>query len=165
MADGATLQGFTIINSGYYGAYCQMTKNAVMKNCVMAGIPHTGFRYYTCSATLINNTFGKNGYAALTSGHEGNTVTIMNNIFASGGSAYELSPVSSYNLFFNSSYFVGNGIGDKQGDPLFVDAAAGDYKLKPGSPAIDAGNPDPAFNDSDGSRNDMGAFGGPALAP
>ncbi|HEX9973656.1 MAG TPA: T9SS type A sorting domain-containing protein, partial [bacterium] len=30
-----------------------------------------------------------------------------------------------------------------------------------GSPCIDAGNPDPAYNDLDGSRNDMGAFGGP----
>jgi hypothetical protein len=33
--------------------------------------------------------------------------------------------------------------------------------LAPGSPAIDAGDPDPAFNDPDGSRNDLGAFGGP----
>lgn len=33
--------------------------------------------------------------------------------------------------------------------------------LLPSSPCIDAGNPDPAYNDPDGSRNDMGAFGGP----
>jgi len=36
-----------------------------------------------------------------------------------------------------------------------------DFHLLPGSPAIDAGDPDPAFNDPDGSRNDMGAYGGP----
>ena len=29
------------------------------------------------------------------------------------------------------------------------------------SPCINAGNPDPQFNDYDGSRNDMGGFGGP----
>ncbi len=43
-------------------------------------------------------------------------------------------------------------------DPEFTDAEAGDYSLQPASPCIDAGNPDPAFNDPDGSRNDIGAF-------
>ena len=32
--------------------------------------------------------------------------------------------------------------------------------LGSGSPCIDAGNPDPIYNDHDGSRNDMGAYGG-----
>ncbi len=44
-----------------------------------------------------------------------------------------------------------------QGDPQFVDPAHGDFRLKKSSPAIDAGDPDPAWNDPDGSRNDMGA--------
>jgi hypothetical protein len=33
----------------------------------------------------------------------------------------------------------------------------------PGSPAINAGIPDFLFNDPNGSTNDMGACGGPAL--
>lgn len=33
--------------------------------------------------------------------------------------------------------------------------------LLPGSPCINTGNPSPALNDPDGSRNDMGAYGGP----
>ena len=45
-------------------------------------------------------------------------------------------------------------------DPAFVDAAAGDYRLTVGSPAIDSGDPNPAFNDADGSRNDIGHRGG-----
>ena len=44
-------------------------------------------------------------------------------------------------------------------DPLFI--GYNDYHLSPGSPCIDAGNPDPQYNDPDGSRNDMGAYGGP----
>ncbi len=57
--------------------------------------------------------------------------------------------------------------GNISADPLFVafsdDGIWGndDLCLAPGSPGIDAGDPDPAFNDDDGSRNDMGAFGGP----
>ena len=46
-------------------------------------------------------------------------------------------------------------------DPLFTDAANGDYTLAAGSPCIDAGDPDAAYDDLDGTRNDMGAFGGP----
>ncbi|MFH1467844.1 MAG: hypothetical protein ABIO70_25895 [Pseudomonadota bacterium] len=47
-------------------------------------------------------------------------------------------------------------------DPRFTDASGGDYSLDTGfSPCIDAGNPLSGYNDPDGSRNDMGAFGGP----
>jgi hypothetical protein len=44
-------------------------------------------------------------------------------------------------------------------DPLFVDAAAGDYHLAPGALLIDAG--DPAILDADTTRSDIGAHGGP----
>lgn len=44
-------------------------------------------------------------------------------------------------------------------DPGFLDAASGDFRLDPASPCVDAGSPDEA--DPDGSRADMGAFGGP----
>lgn len=54
--------------------------------------------------------------------------------------------------------------GNILGDPLFVDPENGDFRLQTGSPCIDAGNPDPIYNDPDGSRNDMGAFGGPEAA-
>jgi hypothetical protein len=40
-------------------------------------------------------------------------------------------------------------------------STAEDYNLDVGSPSIDAGNPDPAFNDTDATRNDQGVFGGP----
>jgi hypothetical protein len=36
-----------------------------------------------------------------------------------------------------------------------------DFHPKTGSICIDSGNPDSAFNDHDGSRNDIGAYGGP----
>ncbi len=47
-----------------------------------------------------------------------------------------------------------NGLIDA--DPLFADPRSGDFRLLPGSPAIDAG--DPAWPpDADGSRRDLGA--------
>jgi len=53
------------------------------------------------------------------------------------------------------------GEGDISSDPLF--AGRDDFHLQPGSPCIDAG--DPALSDPDGSRSDMGAYGGGGSPP
>jgi hypothetical protein len=44
--------------------------------------------------------------------------------------------------------------------PQFEDPEIFDYHLSVDSPDIDAGNPDPSYNDRDGTQNDLGAFGG-----
>lgn len=41
---------------------------------------------------------------------------------------------------------------------MFAGSADHDYALLPGSPCIDAGDPDSSYNDPDGTRNDVGAF-------
>jgi hypothetical protein len=48
--------------------------------------------------------------------------------------------------------------------PQFEAESAGDYRLQVSSPGINAGHPAAKYDDRDGSRNDLGAYGGP-LAP
>lgn len=47
------------------------------------------------------------------------------------------------------------------GDPGFRDAPD-DFRLSAGSPLVDAGNPEDEHQDADGSRGDIGVYGGPA---
>jgi hypothetical protein len=56
--------------------------------------------------------------------------------------------------------------GNLETDPGFTDftndgTENDDFTLSSGSPAINAGNPSATYNDTDGTRNDMGAYGGP----
>ena len=51
-----------------------------------------------------------------------------------------------------------NGISS---NPNFVNAEFGDFELMPHSPCLNSGHPDFKYNNLDGSRNTMGAYGGP----
>ena len=62
------------------------------------------------------------------------------------------------NASFSDIQF-GWGTGNIKVNPIFLGNS--NYHLQSNSPCIDAGNPDPQYNDPDGSRNDMGAYGGP----
>jgi hypothetical protein len=94
-------------------------------------------------------------------------VTVLNNIVANstgdGVSCSGTLPTLSYNLVWNSSGtdYVGcsAGPGSLSADPLFADTTSTDYHLTLHSPAIDAGDPAPAYDDPDGSRGDMGSYG------
>ncbi|MDP3790166.1 MAG: hypothetical protein Q8R48_07185, partial [Candidatus Omnitrophota bacterium] len=48
------------------------------------------------------------------------------------------------------------GPGNINDDPLFADLS----HLQPSSPCVNAGDPAAQYNDKDGTRNDMGAYGG-----
>ncbi len=52
-------------------------------------------------------------------------------------------------------------LGNINQDPLLT----GDYHLQSGSRGINTGHPDAKYNDKDGSRNDLGIYGGPHQFP
>lgn len=128
---------------------------------------------------LINNTFvfneatgeSYNG-AHIELNSDGDEV-IENNIFAYGVGAAAIGASSNahvancnYNDFYdNDDGAVSNTTACTAGsntasDPVFTSRSTGDYTLQSSSGCIDAGDPDSVYNDTDGSRNDLGAFGG-----
>ena len=123
-------------------------------------------------ANVINNTISNNGSGGVHGNGWGNCI-VMNNIIT-GNSSYGIGtgtgwppPIISYNDVWNNGVNYQNcsaGTGDISSDPLFVDEPNGDFHLQSISPCIDSGNPNSAYNDPDGSRNDMGAYGGPGAA-
>ena len=93
-----------------------------------------------------------------------------------GGNRLVYAP-KSVNLSFNNLFrdvdsvhpsIVGGGVSNLNSlnlHPKFTDSPNGDYSLASDSPCIDAGPPDPQYNDRDGSRNDIGMFGGHNFIP
>jgi hypothetical protein len=93
--------------------------------------------------------------------------TIINNVIvgAKHGISAPFEVLAQNNLYWASPWGgrlrEANGVaaeGTLYTDPLFV--AGEEPKLQATSPCINAGTPDPRYNDRDGSRNDIGPSGG-----
>jgi hypothetical protein len=80
---------------------------------------------------------------------------LYNDVFGNAGGGYSgiTDPTgTSGNISSNPRFTTFTDDGDFSDD---------DLRLGSSSPCINTGNPSAAYNDPDGSRNDMGAFGGP----
>ncbi len=131
------------------------------------------------SAQITNNTIVFNEVTDTDNGAgvcqwRRTTPTFKNNIVAFNAgvgvfSEDDMDATFTYNLVYGNgtdySGLSGDGGGNLAVDPLFTntsddaDWTNDDFTLRSGSPAIDAG--DPGMNDADGSRSDLGAYGGP----
>jgi len=152
-----------IIDSNWCGIYLDGQANA----------------YGGVNAIIRNNTIVNNSYCGILLRMYQSLPTIDSNIIAGNGTGIEFSYtilleerkalVWYNNIWGNTANFNAdssavdmNGIqGNVSEDPLFEDPAGRDYHLLAGSPNIDTGDPAHDYNDPDGTRNDMGVFGGP----
>ena len=136
-----------------------------------------GLTAINSSICLYNNEFNYNRAirgAAITLMNS--NVTAKNNLIHNNTGDFEIVYFSgggtqdfSYNDIWantapSDTTGVTLGTGNIKADPLF-NIAGGTYHLLPGSPCINAGDPDAKLNDADGTRNDMGVYGGPTPIP
>lgn len=118
------------------------------------------FGYSTTAVSAAVNTYNTN-------------LVAKNNIFMNNTNAQCVmafygtgSQDFAYNDLWNNSTGTGVigaalGPGNINMEPVFANAAGSDFHLLPASPCIDTGDPSLEFNDKDGTRNDMGIYGGP----
>jgi hypothetical protein len=100
--------------------------------------------------------------------------TCQNNIITEGRKGIELQGNNRLGVYFsdlwrnsqgdfrvnpNFTGIIDTTLGLLHVDPMFNNSDSGDFRLQAYSPLIDAG--DPNILDVDGSRSDIGAFGGP----
>ncbi len=110
---------------------------------------------------VIDNTFDNNRRGVVSN----SAVTAYNNSFTNLTDEALIGSFvdNDFNNFFNNGANASSGItlgnNSLTVDPQYVDPPALDYRLENTSPLIDVGHPDPRYNDLDGSRSDIGAFG------
>ncbi len=166
--------------NNYYGLELCSNRKVVISNNLIYGFGNNIYIYTTANnlgdtTFVLNNTLVNSiSSSIMTSNFVENPkkYVIKNNILAHNGrgiAAYFNTEETDYNMFYNTTgdnyTNINVGLHDKIADPMFVkDTVADlgsdyDYKLQKFSPAIDAG--DPNILDLDGSRSDMGMYGGP----
>ncbi|MBS3126369.1 T9SS type A sorting domain-containing protein [Candidatus Woesearchaeota archaeon] len=177
---GGTIRGFYLEDSKIaIGAGTAVIEQNYLKSTPITAILGSGGRIanniltYAETAVIVdnsgidifNNTFYGNSRIGIR--FSKSIRRFYNNILANNGTGIERmdsgTPSIDYNLFFGNSIDVNGaslGTGNVFADPKLVNAAGGDFRLQQGSPAINAG--DPNVKDKDGSRSDMGAYGGSA---
>jgi hypothetical protein len=169
------IEGMTVTGSTTDGIYITPSSSATsitIKNVVSVANTRNGFYQPPSDAVTVlasNCTLVGNAGDGVKCG---SSSVFRNCIAASNGASGFYSEASGCpstiycDAYGNSlnNYECGTPATCKSANPLFVDPDTGDYRLQSGSLCRNAGSPDAADRNPDGSRNDMGAYGGPAAA-
>lgn len=155
-----TIQNNLIVNNGGEGVWVFFNFPQIVNNTIVGNGANGVRSEWYAAPSLRNNIIAYNaGWAVYDSadnaayhpGYLGRASVFYSNMF--GNLAGELAA----NIFDRG--------GNLFAEPLFRNAADGNYQLNTASPSRDAGDPLAYYNDLDGSRNDQGAFGGPLALP
>jgi hypothetical protein len=153
---GSSDKGISIGNDTFGSSYDIFIHNNLISGC------NIGVEVKSSEIDVFNNTFVSNNIGVHAfekrAGEGGGKANVYNCIFYANEADISADAISSIALNYSlSNKELHQGTGNLQTDPMFVDAAVGNYYLMPNSPAIDAGDPN-SPKDEDGSRADMGAF-------
>jgi len=142
----AVLSGFVVRRGQQAGIFLNQAAPTLRNNVIIENAG-PGIDCAQASPSIVNNAIVANAGGGIVCQYPGT------------------APVITYNVFWQNqpADVLGctPGIGNRYEDPGFVNASQGNYRLRPDSPLINAGDPDPALHDRDGSRSDIGAYGGP----
>ncbi len=151
------------------GIYCGLPKKVYIYNNLISGFGVNLYMDGIEDTAFIKLNILTNGGAGILTDR---TSIIMNNVISNnniGIANYSVFNKSDYNIFWknnhNFSTIIAYGDSDIVADPMFINdtipvfGGSYDFHLQKYSPAIDKG--DPSIIDVDGSRSDIGLFGGP----
>ena len=160
--------------ASHTGVRLESQKRVVFKNNLISGFRNQNVSVTSHSDTvfLVNNNSMNVQVASAFNINQGNKTVLRNNIIQNTNiGVYGFDDVvnTEYNLFNNVNQPVSGsanlGSGSIFADPMFVNDTlpvpngSYDLHLQAYSPAIDAG--DPSILDVDGTRSDIGMYGGP----
>ena len=185
------IKGFHFFNNNKKGFAIypkQGYSNILIINCIVEGFDK-GVKIFENDVLVTNSILLNNDSGIYCS--NGGKVTALNNLIhnnndgisnVNGGSSYLYNNIIIKNnrnginndygqvlgVYYNcvwsnttNYYKCSSGLGDISLDPNFYDYENNDFRLRPESPCIDSGHPSSEYNDPDGTRNDMGIYGGP----
>jgi len=171
VADNTTV---TFLAGDAHGVEIHGGAPLLLNNTIVDGDSNGVILRASSAAVLRNNVIAYNGSQTFGEAHargicdfSGGAATIQHNLFASNRRGALLADSGvNYSRITVAQRLLGEAriAGNADGSPRFERRRDGDYRLKPRSRAMDLGDPDLAYADRDGSRNDAGYTGGP-LAP
>lgn len=163
----STLRGFSVGETGGAAVRVPLNGSAEISNCVLYASEQGILAEVNSLVECVNNTFSSNA-TGLSAGPGAKVAPFKNNIVASNATGVFVGDggtvESTYNGYYNNAVVVSGGFpgnSDFGSNPLFVNAQGLNFHLREASNMRDAGDPASTFNDRDGSRNDVGADGGP----
>jgi hypothetical protein len=146
-------------------AVVEFSNNLVVDNTTTAAVVDASGGALLHNNVIYNNsTTGQNVVVASGVEFHSNLIEANSSTNVTVQTAFGQPILPLYNDAYGNSGgdTISDGIGNLVLDCRMVDPANGDYHLDPAlSACVDAGHPAAVWNDLEGTRNDVGAYGGP----